>query len=131
LRRAYLLHGEIYAESASPFPSTPTPPPMSRSTDVQSTSGPHCASGSAPGNLPIADDASLSWPGRVGANRISLLVPGTGPPHADDPTSHTPCYRGGAAYCARRPRCIDGASQSRAEPVRAPGSPVNEGTPRI
>ena len=27
LRRAYLVHGEIYAESASPFPSTPTPPP--------------------------------------------------------------------------------------------------------
>jgi hypothetical protein len=38
LRRAYFVHGEIYAESASPFPSTPTPPPMSR--DVLEHLGP-------------------------------------------------------------------------------------------
>jgi hypothetical protein len=40
LRRAYFVHGEIYAESASPFPSTPTPPPMSRNTDVLEHLGP-------------------------------------------------------------------------------------------
>jgi hypothetical protein len=40
LRRAYLVHGEICVESASPFPSTPTPPPMSRNTDVLEHLGP-------------------------------------------------------------------------------------------
>ena len=40
LRRAYFVHGEIYAESASPFPFTPTPPPMSPNTDVLEHLGP-------------------------------------------------------------------------------------------